>query len=145
MNYLKDRISYLLVAGHSGANGMMGEKGGTKYRFTAEQLLALSEEPTFNRAKQKKGPVRCWFTKNANAVFPGCNSEDVMAHPMAKKILRKGGTKAWGTNQLTGWGSGKVYYNYDHDHWFDTNFSMWGSNSSNWQNPVIWTSFSGEQ
>ena len=87
-------IYELIIAGHSGTNGMSGHKKGEDegpfFRFTVDDLLELDKPPSFERAKSKKGPVRCWFTRDCDARFPGCNSADVMAKPFAEKILRVG-------------------------------------------------------
>ena len=135
-------LVYLLVAGHSGSDGMMGIINGVKSRFTARKLLELSEAPTFERAKQKKGPCRCWFTKNANTVFPGCLSYGAMAQTMAKNILRKGAT-AWGTLYITKWANGQMSWTQADDEGNEHlgEDGPWGA----WNHPEAWNSAPGQQ
>ncbi|MCP3942979.1 MAG: RHS repeat-associated core domain-containing protein [Desulfobacteraceae bacterium] len=129
-------ISEFIVAGHSGYEGMVGAFDRLKYRFTAQQLVDLNEAPSFLRAVKKRGPVRCWFTQDAVAYFPGCNSDEVMARPFAKNILRKG-AKAYGTNQLTEFSNGGISYN-----WTDspTRYGYFAS-SPDWKNRAVWTPY----
>lgn len=110
-------ISTLIVAGHSGSNGMSGWKKSDRSdiaRFTTAKLVALSQPPIFARAKQQQGPIRCWFTRDAEARFPGCHSSEVMAKPFAEEVLRKGAT-SWGTTVNTGHGTRSFYYRETRD------------------------------
>ncbi len=95
----KTPISTLLVAGHGSTAGM-GTL--TDITFTIANLTALDEAASFNRAKKKNGPLRCWFTRDANVRFSGCNTQTT-AQSMARSVLRKGST-ALGTNQSIGTG-----------------------------------------
>ena len=52
----------------------------------------------YNRASKKKGPPRCWFSKQANLYGLACYSE-MWAQNMASHVLRKGAA-AWGTKEL---------------------------------------------
>jgi hypothetical protein len=141
-------VSYLLVAGHSGSNGMSGWKydkttepkdDKTWYRFTAGQLTALSQAPTFVRAKERRGPVRCWFTRDAKAVFPGCNSSKAMAKPLADKVLRRGAV-AWGTNTITGWWGGEAHWD-----WQRNSEGEWENPQSHgpWHTAPVWEKHQG--
>lgn len=129
-------ISEFIVAGHSGVNGMSGVYNGIWYRFTAQQLVELNEAPSFSRAVQKRGPVRCWFTQDAVAYFPGCNSDKVMAGQFAKDVLRKG-AKAYGTNQPTEFSNGGIYYN-----WIDSpDRTGYFASSPDWKDREVWTPY----
>lgn len=63
--------------------------------FNSAQLFALNQEPTFSRAKQKKGPIRCWFCRKSVVRFVGCTTNPLAAR-FAQGILRKGSI-SWGT------------------------------------------------
>ncbi|MCP4113091.1 MAG: RHS repeat-associated core domain-containing protein [Desulfobacteraceae bacterium] len=103
-------ISFFLIAGHGGNSG---KYGGVWSTFTAQRLVNIAHAPTFSRAKMKKGPLRCWFTKSAMALFYGCNSGKVIAQPFAQKVLRQG-AYAWGINQEdVSVYKGRIYYDFD--------------------------------
>ena len=87
-------ISAFVLAGHNGTGGIV--KGFSSY-FYLSDLLALDKKPTFRRAKNKKGPVRCWFTRDATARFYGCGS-DRIAYPFADNVLRVG-SRSLGINK----------------------------------------------
>lgn len=128
-------IGYLVVAGHSGVSGV-GNQIGTE-AFTAGGLAALST-PTpsgtagYNRAVSKKGPVRCWFTRSAEARFPGCMSYNAMAVPFSTSILRVGAI-AWGTihtvyflgNGKLGWPLSEGHNGYDVTGYWNTAPGLW--------------------
>jgi len=82
-------------------HGCLSSDSVDDYRaFYLETLKALDKAPSYERAKQKKGPVRCWFTKNANVVFSGCESK-MIAEPFAAAFLKKT-AKAKGTKKQLG-------------------------------------------
>ena len=124
-------ISNMIVGGHGGYSG---EVTGTWYYFKVQQIVDLNQSPTFARAKQKKGPVRCWFTQDATARFAGCSSGSGIADSFARRILRKNAT-AIGTNQTVGHGSGKIYYNWN------SATSTWGANTASWQIAPVWRTY----
>lgn len=91
-------IQNLTVAGHSAGASMWG--GPSRFDPWAEK----TEKPAANGigSHSKKGPKRCWFTRNARVRFTGCSSEGV-AESTAQNFLRTGAT-ATGTNHwLCGW------------------------------------------
>lgn len=96
-------IRELFVAGHgSETKGSIcaywpGQNGSrTLFHFRpAKDLLTISKAPTLERAMARKGPCRCWFTRDARAYLLGCNSGPAVAEPFANQILRKG-SKATG-------------------------------------------------
>ena len=57
-----------------------------------------SQVQSYDRAKEKKGPSRCWFTTNAKVYGVACKSE-LFANRFASEILRSGansyGTSHW--------------------------------------------------
>jgi RHS repeat-associated protein len=92
-------ISLFYLAGHGGTGG-----------WSLSSLTSMSEataSPTYARAQAKKGPLRCWFTRNAEARFIGCSS-DGFAASFAASVLRSGAF-AVGTNQTIGHSSTEVY------------------------------------
>ncbi|MEX0717058.1 MAG: hypothetical protein WD066_10735 [Planctomycetaceae bacterium] len=131
-----------IVAGHSGSpQGMTGTKDGRTYGFNTAALLNLDQTALFSRAKLKQGPVRCWFTRDAVARFPGCGSDIVMAKPFAEGVLRIGAV-AWGTDRMTGWADGKALWGYG----VDKNGSFTGpTDSGNWWNAPFWVKYEGKK
>lgn len=107
----KTPISYLALAGHGGIAGKFnthffsflgfGDYDTWKY-FNMEKLAEMNKPASFERAKQKKGPVRCWFTREAKVIFSGCSSINA-AQPFANQFLRKEAS-AWGTTKIIGTG-----------------------------------------
>ncbi|MCE7991875.1 MAG: DUF4157 domain-containing protein [Roseivirga sp.] len=92
-------IQNLTVAGHSAGGSMWGDNN---VRF--DPWAENPEKPVPNGigSHSKKGPKRCWFTRNARVRFTGCSSEGV-AQSTAQNFLRTGAT-ATGTNHwLCGW------------------------------------------
>jgi RHS repeat-associated protein len=103
-------IEFFVLAGHGGTGGTVG--GITSYLSIAD-LQALNQAPTFIRAQQKKGPIRCWFTRDAAVRFSGCSSHTI-ASSFATNILRVGAnatgtTGTIGTNMVRG--NPFVYWN----------------------------------
>ena len=95
-------ISYLLVAGHSapGMSQITNDAGtiflsGIGLQAWAARKGILRNTNTYARASNKKGPVRCWFTRDAIAYGLACHSSG-WAENMANWVLRKGAT-AYGT------------------------------------------------
>ena len=114
-------IKELFIVGHNGTGGDGGY-------FKVDDLLKYDMPPSFERAKKRKGPARCWFSRKSKAIFAGCSSQKT-AEPFAKHFLRKSAT-AWGTNQEVGFKDnniffeGKYYPNRTHD-WLSKG-SWWG-------------------
>lgn len=129
-------IGDFILAGHGGNTGKIN---GQYYPFWPVDLLNLNQAPAFQRAQNRKGPVRCWFTRDARAVFLGCNSDDHVAKPFANQILRKGG-EAWGTTEQIGVGNGKLYWDYLGE---KNNEPQWGKSSSDWLSAPVWKKFPG--
>ena len=111
----QDPISNFVSAGHGGYGGYSGYGNrGTWNQYSVQDLLDRSHSATFERAKQRKGPIRCWFTRKAQARFSGCSSQEI-ARPFAEQILRKGAI-SYGTDRSIGTSSFngilRLYYNY---------------------------------
>jgi hypothetical protein len=124
-------ISYLLIGGHG---GMQGTIGGVAKNFDVATIVAMEQQVSFTRAQQKKGPVRCWFSRNANAIFTGCESGQYVASDFAAQILRKGAT-SWGTTTYVGHQGGKVYWGWDG--------TAFHHSTNLWQYAPIWKSYNG--
>ncbi|MHA3690183.1 RHS repeat domain-containing protein [Akkermansia sp. AKK6] len=90
----KKPITSFILAGHGGRSSKNGNA------FTINSLSKLEKKPSFSRAQQKKGPIRCWFSVVATVMFSGCSSSD-FAKQFAKKFMRKNTTVS-GTNQSIG-------------------------------------------
>ena len=90
----KKPITSFILAGHGGRSSKDGNA------FTINSLSRLEKKPSFSRAQQKKGPVRCWFSVVATVMFSGCSSSS-FAKQFAREFMRKGTTVA-GTNQPIG-------------------------------------------
>lgn len=134
-------ISFLLVGGHSLSGYGVSDQSG-RYEFDTNDLTTLNIHPTFSRAKKKKGPLRCWFTRNAQAVFPGCQTSTGLARPFAAHVLRKGAT-AWGTNQSVGHSEDGLLYWDAH---IDSNGKLrWRESTPWWRSSSAWDVWSGQQ
>lgn len=117
----KTPITELLVAGHGVASGATISSGRTemwggrnytvKGYFRLADLLALSKNPTFARAKAKAGPIRCWFCRSASVRLSGCLTRN-FAYALSTKALRKG-AKAWGTKH-------SIYTTGERLHYYDS-------------------------
>ena len=129
-------ISDFILAGHGGNAGYVNA---VPYQFFAQDLSVLDQAPMFQRAQNRKGPVRCWFSRNARAVFLGCNSDDHVAKPFAKKILRKG-AEAWGTDQMVGVDYGKLYWDCTA---LPNSQCSWGKSTTDWLSAPVWKKFPG--
>ena len=112
-------IWYFLITGHHGG----GDIGGMDWHandFSAKYLYSKRKtdyKPTYSRAKDKKGPPRCWFCKDALFRANGCHTKR-LANQFANKILRKGATACGTKHYEAVWASGKIrmrdYENNDH-------------------------------
>ena len=93
-NYGKTPITFLIVSGHGeyGRDGVFLTK---RNYFTTDDILMHSKRPTFQKAKNSRGPARCWFCRKSTVRFVTCHSATT-ARNMATRILRKGST-AYGT------------------------------------------------
>lgn len=89
-------ISTLRLDGHScnTCNYLTGS-GGTFSRTALETYASYAQTPTFSRAKDKKGPLRCWFSRDVHVWSLGCSSGHAFAPDFAK-IIRSGGTVSGG-------------------------------------------------
>ena len=106
-------ISNFISAGHGGNGGYLN---GVWTNYSVQEILKEAiNKPSFEQAMHKRGPIRCWFTRTAQARFSGCSTSDEIAREFAKKVLRKKAV-AYGTNQRIGtsYSQGKawVYYGY---------------------------------
>ncbi len=145
-------ISLFILEGHSG-NGRMGGKyvkeggswvwKGAKLPFTVGLYTKLADPaPTFTRAQERKGPKRCWFTRDAHAWFGGCNSSSI-AEAFAKSALRSGatahGTKTYsGINPKTGIYWGKIKWVNGQAQWEGK-----PHHNKNWRHSGAWNAYDG--
>ena len=103
-------ISRMVVGGHGSGKGTC--RGVTKLEsgdpFTGDKIphyagldidenltIGLRQPYDFTAKQKRKGPPRCWFSKNSKVIFPGCSTM-MLADQFAKLVLRKG-AKAQGT------------------------------------------------
>jgi RHS repeat-associated protein len=126
-------IELFVLAGHGGAGGTVN---GIKSYFRIADLLALNQASSFSRAQQKKGPVRCWFTRNATARFSGCSSQG-FAQDFANNVLRIGAT-AIGTTMTIG----TSVYNGSPLIWWGYN-SPSGPKYGPYYSSPVWSTFPG--
>ena len=91
-------ITYMAVVGHhiQGDPDIWGNEGAT---FDVSALAAAlpPAAQTYEAAKDRKGPSRCWFSRRAQVRFVACHTADGVAPPFASNVLRTGAT-AWGTD-----------------------------------------------
>lgn len=99
-------ISRLLVIGHSNTNLDYIGRGSEGIYFRASGLATYASNHgnptgtnTYQNARNRRGPVRCWFSKSAVVYGIACNC-DHWASLMASQILRSGAT-AHGTPAFT--------------------------------------------
>ncbi|MFD2160623.1 RHS repeat domain-containing protein [Rubritalea tangerina] len=89
-------ISYMFLGGHGiFMNGISLGIGSSSAQFATGDLLALEKKPTFVRAQNMNGPVRCWFCRDSIVRFTACKSY-ILAQSFARKVLRRGAS-SWGT------------------------------------------------
>jgi RHS repeat-associated protein len=90
-------ITELLIYGHSWDHGvfMSGDDDDDNNTFFYIDLINASKPASFARAKQKKGPLRCWFCRSSSVRLAGCKTSP-LAKSFANDILRKGSI-SWGT------------------------------------------------
>ena len=110
-------ISRMVLGGHGGGEGE--RRGVTKLGsgdvFDAFKIPnyapyewigtdpGLRQPYDFTSKQNRRGPHRCWFTKNSKVIFPGCTTMN-FAEQFAKHVLRNG-SKAQGTRTSV-WHSG---------------------------------------
>jgi len=92
-------IDYFEFLGHSddwpgiGAgdktNKKITKKGGARADFYPRDYTPDMPTPTFERAKDRKGPHRCWFTRSATGYSFACAGE-AFARDFAGSFLRQG-------------------------------------------------------
>lgn len=90
-------ITELLINGHGGPTiyGIQGTFALGETTFLLSDLMKLDTKATFARAKSKKGPLRCWFSRNATVRFSACKTRNT-AYRFSQNILRNKGL-SWGT------------------------------------------------
>jgi RHS repeat-associated protein len=88
-------IKSLYVGSHANEMQTPAILSGDGLEFRLADLVALNQLPTYARAKDKKGPMRCWFSRSSTVRFTSCGSA-LMAQGFANDVLRKG-SKAYGT------------------------------------------------
>jgi RHS repeat-associated protein len=144
-------IEWLVIAGHSSGPRMSGRKSGydDPYgSFATLSLVDLASEPvTFERASSRRGPIRCWFTRDASVYFAGCNSgtpqpfvdQDVgpvpIAQSFANRVLRVG---------ATAYGAGYYIQNSKtHVSWYETKRGPRVGRSDNPYDNASWVAYKG--
>ena len=107
--------------------------------FKVSYIKALDKTPDYNRAKNKKGPVRCWFTIGSDARIQGCSTQ-TLAYEMAQNVMRKG-SKSSGTNQTTGlsYKDDTLYMKYNYNY----STKQFGGNGS-LDNPKVIVRYDGQ-
>ena len=115
-------ISSFFMGGHgfqdifTGRHGMSGDlvSGTTPNRsqFEISRLVALNQSASFVRAKQKKGPIRCWFTRDATVRFVGCSTGPFLAEDFSQEVLRRN-ARAIGTTMTIAHSNGRLFYGFD--------------------------------
>ncbi len=136
-------IFSFVIAGHGGNGGTVN---GRESWFTVADLLSLNKAPKFLRAKHKKGPIRCWFTRDASARFSGCSSETI-AGDFATDILRKGANAIGTTGDMaTSMRMGKPYIHWNpvYDHATGKKLLRWRGRADYFSDASIWTTLPGE-
>ena len=105
-------ITELLINGHgnSGFYGIAGTSGLGETTFMLQDLMKLNIKATFSRAKLKKGPLRCWFSRNATVRFSACKTRD-LAYQFSQTILRNKGL-SWGTRHTIAVHHGVIWGTY---------------------------------
>ena len=132
----KTPITRLLIASHHGGVSMtFGSSGKTKFNTKEfiDKYKAIA--PSYERASQKKGPLRCWFSTESKVTFSGCNTKSSAAL-FAQYALRKG-AQIKGTNSsiVTGKENGRRFIRAGaHEEWYFTPP----------EESLIWVSFNGK-
>jgi YD repeat-containing protein len=97
-------ITYLAVMGYHGVGRTYMFVEDPYQEFNVPEIhsaLPAATAHTFEHARDRKGPPRCWFSRKAKAYFVGCNTHYGVSDRFAASFLRKGAT-AWGTDVLVG-------------------------------------------
>ena len=142
-------ISYLLINGHMSATSIGGYVGGGKYaRFTVAAYSSAAGakefDISFERASKKMGPKRCWFSRNAEVRFAGCNSSG-FARDFARIALRRSAT-AYGTKYYIGVGNGIILYASElnvNNTWYPDNHDKGPKKSNDIFSNSIWEAHRG--
>ena len=93
----KTPITYMLIASHhSGRRKEFVGSGATNFDVAGFVRQHKNIAPTYNRAKNKKGPLKCWFARYSFIYFSGCNTQS-SAKLFSEEVLRTGST-IYGTN-----------------------------------------------
>ena len=93
----KTPITYMLIASHhSGRGKEFVGSGATNFDVAGFVRQHKNIAPTYNRAKNKKGPLKCWFARYSFIYFSGCNTQS-SAKLFSEEVLRTGST-IYGTN-----------------------------------------------
>jgi len=138
-------ISRFISAGHG---GRAGNTNGVYTEYSVRDILAkATATPSYERAKAKKGPIRCWFTRTAQARFSGCSTSDEIAREFAKKVLRKKAV-AYGTKQDIGtsYSQGKAWIYYGGYTILTDNTYDWGTEKeyfSEEAKKAVWNTHNG--
>jgi RHS repeat-associated protein len=151
-------IYYGVVGGHGGVGGFfVGQKPGDNpriatyggiiltveeewWQFEVDSIVRLSNPNfDFNRASHKHGPLRCWFTRNAQMWFIGCKSHRDVSRSFAENVLRKG-ARAYGTLVDVGVQHGNIYWGKGLIPGFPKYYQPGkeGGNTSAWKDAPIW-------
>ena len=131
-------INKFVLAGHGGYSNHNGDSA-----FSISSLMALDQPPSFDRASQKKGPVKTWFSRDAQVRFSGCTSMNI-AQPFAQQVLRKGST-ALGTNQTiaTSIQNGRAIMSINYKGVDENKVTIWGQEVPYFSSPA-WVTYNGQ-
>ena len=143
----KTPISHLVITGHCGAgsNSISGTTTAFIFfsrhgSFDLQDLLSMDKPASYDRAKRKKGPQRCWFARNTSSRFVACSSQ-TFAQNFASQVLRKG-SKATGTNQTIAVdvvnGNPMAYWGYQ-----TVNGQSVATQSGGFWNAPFWRTYNG--
>ena len=122
-------ISYMMLDGHGNENGIYDDKSNTMFSMA---MYSQSIQPSYERAKAKKGPQRCWFSRDASVRFSACSTAR-LANNFARRALRKG-AMAYGT-KYTIW-----YKNNGIGYEVTKNKELFSQDKNT---SVVWSSYSG--
>ena len=103
-------------------------------QYRVPDLVKLDEPPSFARASSRKGPLRCWFSRDAVARF-GATPVEYGRSPGKTGAAEGRGGLGYGSN------GGLVRGSLDRDYTSDDKPP--GKSSKNWLAAPVWLSFPG--
>ena len=120
-------IKALVIAGHGGAGVFEGKADdggplwivGTTIQANPDLRTWMFNgvpeyKESYERAKQEKGPARCWFARGARLYAISCSSE-VFAREMAKNVLRGNASAVGAVGDIYSAWLGMMWFRYPQD------------------------------